>query len=90
VNGMGTLHNSLIRKYRRLRTEWASWSAQSQIGRVGSDFHLEPPFVVLGGESIQIGDSFRALGNTYFYANDGQLAIGNACSLNSNVLLGAG
>ena len=86
---MGRLVNSLTRKVHRVRMEWACFQARSQISGVGRDFRLEPPFVVLGGENIRIGDSFRALGSTYFYANDGELTIGSGCSANSNVLFSA-
>lgn len=86
---MRRIVSSLVRKVHRVRMEWACVQARSQISSVGGDFRLEPPVVVLGGENITVGDSFRALGSTFFYAQQGELTIGSGCSFNSNVQLGA-
>ena len=85
----GGVTASLIRKVHRVRVEWARRQARAQISHIGSGFHIEPPFVVQGGENIVIGDNFRALGMAHLYANEGKLTIGDNCSINSNVQLGA-
>lgn len=42
------------------------------------------------GGGITIGDHFNAMGQDYLYANDnGSLTVGNHCSINTNVQLGA-
>lgn len=57
----------------------------------GAGFRAAYPLVVRGGKSIRIGKNFSLMGTNYLYANDcGELVIGDNCSINTNVQLGAG
>lgn len=48
------------------------------------------PIVIEGGKNIEIGSSFFAMNYVCLYANDGgKLIIGDNCSINTNVQLGA-
>jgi galactoside O-acetyltransferase len=56
----------------------------------GSNFYAAHPVTVTGAKNIVIGAGFRSMGHSYLYANDGGvLTIGDNCSLNTNVQLGA-
>jgi galactoside O-acetyltransferase len=56
----------------------------------GTRFNVRYPLVVTGVGRITIGNGFSAMGHNYLYANDGgELIIGNYCSLNTNVQIGA-
>lgn len=58
--------------------------------RCGSGLRLQTSTVVTGHENIVIGDDFVSMGALYMYANnDGYLQIGDNCSLNTNIQLGA-
>jgi galactoside O-acetyltransferase len=55
----------------------------------GTGFRAVYPLVVKGGKSISIGNNFSSMGTDYLYANDGELVIGDNCSINTNVQIGA-
>lgn len=58
--------------------------------RCGSGFRAIFPLVFRGGKSIKIGNNCSLMGTNYLYANDGgSLSIGDNCSINTNVQLGA-
>lgn len=57
--------------------------------RCGIGFCATYPLVVKGGKSISIGNNFSSMGTDYLYANDGELIIGDNCSINTNVQIGA-
>jgi len=56
----------------------------------GHNFRVSSPLVIKGGKSIVLGHHFSTLGIVYLFANDGgRLQIGNNCSINVNVQIGA-
>lgn len=56
----------------------------------GASVHFDDCMLVVGFDSIRIGNGTSFMSNTYLYANDnGRLEIGSRCSFNHNVLLGA-
>jgi len=66
-----------------------SFRNRFRFGGCGAGFHSGYPLTVTGGRNITIGNKFSAMGTDYLYADEGQLVIGDNCSLNTNVLLGA-
>jgi galactoside O-acetyltransferase len=61
-----------------------------QLGRCGSRFRASYPTVIKGGRNIKIGNNFSSLGAGYIYAHEeGVLLIGDNCSVNTNVQIGA-
>ena len=79
----------LYNRLQRFRDILNSHLVERQLASVGFAFHAQYPTIVVGGENIRIGDEFSSMGTTYLYANDGELNIGNSCSVNTNVQLGA-
>src|SRR5271165_4024334 len=56
----------------------------------GTGLRLGIPTTILGHGSISIGKNFVSMGWLYLYAhNGGSLKIGDNCSVNTNVQLGA-
>ena len=55
----------------------------------GKSFYAVYPLTVKGSGNISIGDKFSAMGMDYLYADQGDLIIGNNCSINTNVQIGA-
>lgn len=55
----------------------------------GIGFRAGYPLVVKGGKFIKIGNRFSSMGIDYLYADDGELVIGDNCSVNTNVQIGA-
>lgn len=56
----------------------------------GSGFRAIYPLVVKGEKFIKIGENCSLSGTNYLFANDGgYLSIGDNCSINTNVQLGA-
>lgn len=55
----------------------------------GNSFYAAYPLTVKGSGNISIGDKFSAMGMDYLYADQGELIIGNNCSINTNVQIGA-
>jgi galactoside O-acetyltransferase len=56
----------------------------------GIRFRAGYQLVVKGGKYIRIGNNFSSMGFDYLYANDGgSLVIGDNCSINTNVQIGA-
>lgn len=56
----------------------------------GTKFHVNYPTTIRGGKNIFIGNNFSSMGVLYLYANEsGKLIIGDNCSINTNVQLGA-
>jgi galactoside O-acetyltransferase len=77
---------NLLHIFNRLYSIWCS----KQIRSSGRNFYSAYPLTIEGGSSIKIGHSFTAMGYDFLYANDGgSLIIGNNCSINTNVQLGA-
>lgn len=61
-----------------------------RLKRCGARFRVTYPLVVKGGSFICIGDNFSAMGANYLYADHaGCLIIGDNCSINTNVQIGA-
>jgi galactoside O-acetyltransferase len=58
--------------------------------KCGSGLRIQPSTVITGHRNIVIGDDFVSMGCLYLYANNnGYLEIGDNCSLNTNIQLGA-
>ncbi len=55
----------------------------------GNSFYAGYPLIVKGFSNISVGDKFSAMGMDYLYADQGKLIIGNNCSINTNVQIGA-
>lgn len=55
----------------------------------GKSFYAGYPLKVKGWRNISIGNKFSAMGMNYLYAEQGNLIIGDNCSINTNVQLGA-
>jgi len=67
-----------------------SWIVRWRFRRCGSGLRLKITTSILGHRNIVIGHNFASLGHLYLYANDGGfLQIGDNCSVNSNVQIGA-
>ncbi len=69
----------------RLYSNWIGLRLEAR----GTGLRLRFPVTVRGGRNIRIGQRFVAMGRTFLYAERGSLAIGDDCSLNHNVQLGA-
>lgn len=66
------------------------FSKKQMLSSCGKKFHVNYPTTIISGENISIGDCFSSMGTLYLYANDGGiLTIGNNCSINTNVQIGA-
>jgi galactoside O-acetyltransferase len=64
--------------------------ARLRLGRCGEHVRLKASTVIRGREHIFIGKNFSSMGSLYLYANDGgYLEVGDNCSVNTNVQLGA-
>jgi galactoside O-acetyltransferase len=55
----------------------------------GNGFNAAYPLTVKGGCNIVIGNKFSSMGYDYLYADEGELVIGDYCSINTNVQIGA-
>jgi galactoside O-acetyltransferase len=55
----------------------------------GKKFSAEGPIKLSGGKNITVGSHVSFMGMDYLYANNGILFIGNNCTINTNVQLGA-
>jgi galactoside O-acetyltransferase len=71
--------------HRILEAATRSFFARQQLGSCGDDFTIYGRARTFGGENIKVGGAFRALQGLSPDAKDGFPAIGNHCSLNSNV-----
>ena len=81
---------SLISNPKRVFNKIYSFLLRRKFRSCGQNFHVVSPVTVTGAQNILIGTGFRSMGYSYLYANDGGvLIIGDNCSLNSNVQLGA-
>jgi galactoside O-acetyltransferase len=66
------------------------WFVKRRLRHCGSGLRLATTTSIRGHRNITIGNDFSSMGHLYLYANDGGLLeIGNACSVNTNVQLGA-
>lgn len=66
-----------------------SYLSHLRFGACGVGFYSGYPLKVTGWRKIRIGNKFSAMGSDYLYANDGELVIGDNCSINTNVQIGA-
>lgn len=66
-----------------------SYLKKKSVSRCGSDFRVNYPLTILGGENICVGNNFLAMGQNYLYSNDGELIIGNNIAMNTNVQISA-
>ena len=55
----------------------------------GIGFNANYPLTIKGGCNISIGNKFSSMGQDYLYADEGELIIGDCCSINTNVIIGA-
>jgi len=61
-----------------------------QFKSCGLGFGAGYPLTITGGDNIVIGDRFYSYGTDYLYAcAGGEIVIGNNCSINTNVQIGA-
>jgi acetyltransferase-like isoleucine patch superfamily enzyme len=54
-----------------------------------SGFNAAYTLIIRGGERITIGNKISSMGSSCLYANEGELVIGDFCSMNTNVQIGA-
>lgn len=66
-----------------------SYYCRTKFKSCGEKFNVGYPLKVRGGEHIRIGKNFSSMGMDYLYANEGELVIGDNCSINTNVQIGA-
>ncbi|MBT5470453.1 MAG: acyltransferase [Nitrospina sp.] len=63
---------------------------KTRLKRCGKGTRFRLTTFILGYENIVVGDNLNTMGFLYLYANDnGFLEIGNDCSFNSNIQIGA-
>jgi len=55
----------------------------------GCNFNPGFNFKFSAGANIKIGDNFTGMGAIFFYANEGELIIGNNCGVSTNIQFGA-
>ena len=55
----------------------------------GNGFNAVYPLTIKGGCNIVIGNKFSSMGHDYLYADEGEIIIGDCCSINTNVQIGA-
>jgi galactoside O-acetyltransferase len=77
---------NLVRWYEIIYSAMAKMSLK----KCGGGLSLRLGTVIAGHENITLGDNFRSNRALYMYANDGGLLeVGDNCSINTNVQLGA-
>jgi galactoside O-acetyltransferase len=81
--------DSVNKKYHSLSMHIYGFLKKSRLKKCGRKFLLGYPAKIFGGNNIEIGDNFSAMGNTYLYGNEGQIKIGNNCGFNTNVQIGS-
>ena len=64
--------------------------AATSLRSCGRKINIKPcQTVILNPENIDIGHNFNSAGKLYLHGNGGKIKIGDDCSFNSNVIIGA-
>ncbi len=67
-----------------------SYAVRWRLRQCGRGLRMQLPTVIYGHRNIVIGTNFSSMGHLYLFANDGGvIRIGDNCSVNTNVQIGA-
>lgn len=82
------LKGRIDKYFRKTANIWRVAILKWTVRKLGKSPVLGPDILVTGGPYVTIGDNLFAMGRLYLYGADGEIRIGNDCSINTNVVVG--